>query len=157
CYSFVAGRKSDRSDLDPTHGRQAAHSERDGAPKDFCGSSSDRDRERAAVRRGAGAHARAERIAGAADRDLGGAGRDLEFARRGGACVRGHVGERGAHLRGQLGNLYLRDGDVFRLAAAHNTPPALVDERKNVPLRVPSPSGTLALDKMVRTKKVVQI
>ena len=33
----------------------------------------DRDRERAAVRRGAGAHARAHRIAGAADRDLGGA------------------------------------------------------------------------------------
>ena len=26
-----------------------------------------------------------------------------------------------------FGNMYLRDGEVFRLAAAHNTPPALVE------------------------------
>ncbi len=29
-----------------------------------------------------------------------------------------------------FGNLYLRDGDVFRLAAAHNTPAVMVDARR---------------------------
>jgi GAF domain-containing protein len=56
-----------------------------------------------------------------------------------------------------FGNLYLRDGDVYRLAAAHNTPPSLIDERKNVPLRVTSSSGRLALDKMAQTKQVVHV
>jgi signal transduction histidine kinase len=34
-----------------------------------------------------------------------------------------------------FGNLYLRDGEVFQLAAAHNTPPALVEARRRTPLR----------------------
>jgi two-component system NtrC family sensor kinase len=34
-----------------------------------------------------------------------------------------------------FGNLYLRDGEVFRLAAAHNTPPALVEARRRTLLR----------------------
>ena len=61
----------------------------------------DRDRERAAVRRRAETNAGAERGAGAADRDLGGAARYLELAWRIAACVRGHAGERNPHLRGQ--------------------------------------------------------
>ncbi len=44
--------------------------------------SGDCNRERAAVRRGAGAHARTLRIAGAADSDLGGATSHLKLARR---------------------------------------------------------------------------
>src|SRR5262249_30018375 len=30
----------------------------------------------------------------------------------------------------KFGNMYLRDGEVFRLVAAHNTPSVLVEERK---------------------------
>ena len=41
---------------------------------------------------------RAFRVAGAADRDLGGAEGHLKFARRAGAGVRGHAGERNSHL-----------------------------------------------------------
>jgi GAF domain len=64
-----------------------------------CG---DRDRERATVRRGAGAHARALRGAGAADGHLRGSPGHQQFARRAGAGVRGHAGERCAHLRGRV-------------------------------------------------------
>jgi two-component system, NtrC family, sensor kinase len=62
----------------------------------------DRDRERAPVRRGAGAHARIVRVAAATDRDIGGAECHLKFARRAGAGVSGHVGQCSAHLRGQV-------------------------------------------------------
>ena len=34
----------------------------------------------------------------------------------------------------KFGNMYLRDGEAFRIAAAHNTPPALVEERRRVRL-----------------------
>ena len=42
------------------------------------------------------------RGAGAADGDLGGAAGHLQLARRAGAGVRDHAGERGAHLRGHV-------------------------------------------------------
>ena len=51
----------------------AVHRQADRAGNHLRRSGGDRDRERAAVRRGAGAHARPLRGAGAADRDLGGA------------------------------------------------------------------------------------
>ena len=51
----------------------AVHRQADRAGHDLRRPGGDRDRERAAVRRGAGAHARADRGAGAADGDLGGA------------------------------------------------------------------------------------
>ena len=53
-----------------------------------------------------------------------------------------------------FGNLYLRDGDAFRIAVAHNTPPPLVEARRRMPLRADSkmPSGRVA-----RTKQVVHI
>ena len=51
----------------------SVHRQADRAGRDLRRPGGDRDRERAAVRRGAGAHARALRGAGAADRDLGGA------------------------------------------------------------------------------------
>jgi hypothetical protein len=40
----------------------------------------------------------------------------------------------------KFGNMYLRDGEVFRLAAVHNTPLVLVEQRKRAPLR---PAGLL--------------
>ena len=52
----------------------------------------------------------------------------------------------------KFGNMYLRDGEVFRLAAAHNTPSVLVEERKRAPLR---PAGLLG--RMVETKQVVHV
>src|SRR5262249_54404559 len=52
----------------------------------------------------------------------------------------------------KFGNMYLRDGEVFRLANAHNTPSVLVEERKRAPLR----SAGL-LGRMVETKRVVHV
>jgi hypothetical protein len=37
-----------------------------------------------------------------------------------------------------FGNMYLRDGEVFRIAAAHNTPPPLLEHRRRVPLQRPT-------------------
>jgi GAF domain-containing protein len=52
-----------------------------------------------------------------------------------------------------FGNMYLRDGQVFRIAAAHNTPPPLLEHRRRVPLRRP----TSSFGRMVRTKEVVHV
>src|SRR5262245_26228810 len=52
-----------------------------------------------------------------------------------------------------FGNVYLRDGEVFRIAAAHNTPPRLLEHRRRVPLQRP----TSAFGRMARTKEVVHI
>src|SRR5262245_28239353 len=53
-----------------------------------------------------------------------------------------------------FGNMYLRKGDVFELAATYNSPPALVKERARAPYV--SKAGS-APDRMVRTKSVVHI
>ncbi len=74
--------------------RRAVHRQADRAGHHLRRPGRDRDRERAAVRRGAGAHARAHRVAGAADGDVRGAQRHLELARRAGAGVPGHARER---------------------------------------------------------------
>jgi GAF domain-containing protein len=52
-----------------------------------------------------------------------------------------------------FGNMYLRDGEVFLLAAAHNTPPAMVEERTRAPLRGRSSN----FGRMVQTKQVVHV
>src|SRR5262245_32624893 len=53
-----------------------------------------------------------------------------------------------------FGNMYLRKGDAFELAAAYNSPPALVEERGRAPyiLKTGSPP-----DRMLRTKSAVHI
>src|SRR5262249_49116963 len=53
-----------------------------------------------------------------------------------------------------FGNMYLRKGDAFELAAAYNSPPALVEERGRAPyiLKTGSPP-----DRMLRTKSTVHI
>jgi GAF domain-containing protein len=53
----------------------------------------------------------------------------------------------------KFGNMYLRDGEVFRLTATHNTPPALAEQRRRMPLQ----GRASAFGQMVRTKQVVHI
>src|SRR5262249_3836768 len=53
-----------------------------------------------------------------------------------------------------FGNMYLRKGDVFELAATYNSPPALVEERARAPYI--SKAGS-APDRMVKTKSAVHI
>ena len=54
-----------------------------------------------------------------------------QLARRAGAGVPGHAGERDAHLRGQIRHAVSRiDGDAFRAVAMHNAPPALAKYRQ---------------------------
>src|SRR5262249_25866663 len=48
-----------------------------------------------------------------------------------------------------FGNLYLRDGEDFHLVAHHNTPAALVEERKRTPYR---PGPKTAFGRMATTK-----
>jgi signal transduction histidine kinase len=54
----------------------------------------------------------------------------------------------------KFGNLYLRDGDDFCIAAAHNTPAALVEERRRVPFRAESKT---VMGRLIRTKQVVHV
>jgi GAF domain-containing protein len=53
-----------------------------------------------------------------------------------------------------FGNLYLRDGDTFRIAAVHNTPPTFVEARRRTPRR---PGATSAFGLMTRTKTVIHV
>jgi GAF domain-containing protein len=53
-----------------------------------------------------------------------------------------------------FGNLYLRAGDAFRLAALHNTPPAFVEQRRSRPYR-PGPNSPPG--RMLRTRTVVHV
>jgi two-component system, NtrC family, sensor kinase len=53
-----------------------------------------------------------------------------------------------------FGNLYLRDGEEFRLLAHHNTPTALVEQRKRKPIRAEPNTIT---GRMVETKEAVHI
>jgi two-component system NtrC family sensor kinase len=80
------------------HGSRAVHRQADRAGDHLRRPGGDRDRERAAVRRGAGAHARSQRGAGAADRDLRGAASHLKCAGRAPGSVRKHFGERDPDL-----------------------------------------------------------
>src|SRR5258708_34275692 len=54
-----------------------------------------------------------------------------------------------------FGNLYLCDGDAFRMVAAHNDPPAYVEARTRDPLLRPPPDAPLG--RLAITKKVVQV
>jgi len=53
-----------------------------------------------------------------------------------------------------FGNLYLCDGEEFRIAAQHNTPAALVEERKRTPIH--SARNTI-VGRMARTRQAVHI
>jgi GAF domain-containing protein len=53
-----------------------------------------------------------------------------------------------------FGNLYLRDGEFFRLVALHNTPPAFVAQRRGQPYR---PGPNAPPNRMLRTREVVHV
>jgi two-component system, NtrC family, sensor kinase len=55
----------------------------------------------------------------------------------------------------QFGHMYLRRGDAFELAAAHNTPPDFAEERKRTPYRFDR--GKTPTNQMVRTKSVIHV
>src|SRR5262245_5884653 len=53
-----------------------------------------------------------------------------------------------------FGNLYLREVEEFRIAAAHNTPPAMIEARRRMPIR----TGTkMPVRRVIRTKQTVHI
>jgi two-component system NtrC family sensor kinase len=54
----------------------------------------------------------------------------------------------------KFGNIYRWDGDALHLAATHNTPSALADSRRDLPLR---PSSTNLVGRMLATKMAVHI
>ena len=54
----------------------------------------------------------------------------------------------------KFGNVYLWDGDVLRLVAAHNTPPAFAESRKRAPFR-PNPSHPFR--RLVVTKQLFHV
>ena len=54
----------------------------------------------------------------------------------------------------KFAHIYLHDGDAFRIAAHHNTPPALVEERTRTPYR---PGPKTPLGRMASTKQLVHV
>ena len=54
----------------------------------------------------------------------------------------------------KFGNVYLWDGDAFRLVAAHNTPPAFAESRRREPFR-PKPNHPFS--RMAATKQVLHV
>ena len=103
-----------------------------------------RHREHAAAQRTAPAHRRSERVAGAADRDLGGAEGHHQFARRTGAGVRGDAGERDPHLRGQVRHACSATTASYSTASpCIGTPPELVEfQRQRGPFQSAKPDTT---------------
>ena len=79
----------------------------------------------------------------------------VEFARRAGAGVPGHAGERDAHLRGQVRRAVACEGDAFRTVALHGAPPAYAEARHREPLSGRNPRTLSAAS--CATKQVVQI
>jgi GAF domain-containing protein len=55
----------------------------------------------------------------------------------------------------KFANLYLADGDAFRLTTMHNVPPAFAEERARNPVIQPEPGSTL--DRIAKTKRAVHI
>ena len=54
----------------------------------------------------------------------------------------------------KFGNMYLREGDMFRLAASHNTPPAFLEQRARTAYHA---EGNIPPARMLRTRSVVHI
>jgi PAS domain S-box-containing protein len=57
----------------------------------------------------------------------------------------------------KFGNLFLCEGDDFRVVAHHNTPPAYAEERRHNPIIRPILAPQTALGRAVATKQSVQI
>src|SRR5262249_20437442 len=79
--SLAEGERGHWRARDSSRRSEAIHGQADCTVDNFRTPGGDRDRERAAIRRGAGAHARALRVARAADGQLRGPAGDLQLAR----------------------------------------------------------------------------
>jgi adenylate cyclase len=55
----------------------------------------------------------------------------------------------------KFGNIYARDGNVFRLLATHNTPPSLAAHRRRSPIRSDTPATLFG--RMIAAKTVVHV
>jgi GAF domain-containing protein len=53
-----------------------------------------------------------------------------------------------------FGNLYLREAEEFHIAAAHNTPPAMIEARRRMPIRTDT---KMPVSRVIRTKQTVHI
>ena len=101
------GRRADRRVRHLSPGGAAVHRQADRAGAELRRAGGHRHREHAAAQRAAPAHRRSHRIAGAADRDLGGAQGHLQLAGRSGAGVRCDAGEcDSASARRKFGMLF---------------------------------------------------
>ena len=78
-----------------------------------------------------------------------------KLARRTGAGVPGHAGERGAHLRSQLRRAEFREDGGICMGAMHNVPPAFAEFLQARSAYQPT-SGSL-LERVMRTKQVGHI
>ena len=120
------GRRAGRRHRHLPPGGAPVHRQADRAGAELRRPGRHRHREHAAAQRTAPAHRRSHRIAGAADRDQRGAQGHLQLAGRAGAGVRGHAGERDAHLRGQVRqSVRFAKASAFQRAALHGAPAAL--------------------------------
>jgi two-component system, NtrC family, sensor kinase len=97
--------------------------------------------------------ARAERGAGAAGGDLGNTARHLPGDLQ--TVFEIILANATRICEAKFGSLFLREGDVFRTVATHNSPPAFVEVRRRDPLIRPRPDGPIG--RVVATKQVVHI
>src|SRR5262249_45096256 len=115
----------------------------------------DRDRERAAVRRGGGAHARIVRGAGSADCDLGGAAGHFHLAGRPGAGIQAILEKATRICEAKFGNLLLYDGQTFRRVALYNAPEAWAALTRRNPVVHTGPNSPLV--RLLATKQLIHI
>ena len=128
------GRRADRGNHYLPPGGATVHRQADRTGAEFRRAGGYRHREHPAAQRAAPAHRRSHRVAGAADRDVGGAESHLQLAGRIGAGVPAMLENATRICGAKFGNLYLYEGDAFRRVAQHNAPPGLADGQRPTPL-----------------------
>ena len=135
--------RADRRDRYLSPGGAPVHGQADRASEELRRAGRHRHREHAAAQRVAPAHRRSHRIAGAADGDLRGAEGHLQLARRAGAGVQRHAGERDAHLRGQVRNDACEGGSRLSRGRLRGPPPAYVELAERNPSAPRRPTNRL--------------
>ena len=109
----------------------------------------DRDRKRASVQRSCAESLQQQTATSEVLKVISSSPGELE------PVFRDDAGERYQSVRTKFGNMYLRRGDAFELAATHNTPPDFAEERKRTPYRLDR--GKSPTNQMVRTKSVIHV
>src|SRR5262249_36104062 len=112
----------------------------------------DRSRERARVRVGASTHGRAQRVAGAADCDVGSIARHLKLTGGAGAGVPDHAGERHPTLPSEIRCIVAVRGRRVPVGGPARPTPAHAEERQRTPVLRPGPNP---LFRLARTRHTV--